>query len=127
MSIEEIIKRLAEIGADYAFRVALKGNPSDADMAQVEYDKQIVLKAIALLKTHPEAQPNEPLTEEELREMDGSPAYLSFGEGVPGEWVLIIWDDRRPMVRHKNGSPGDMHLALSLGAKLYRRPPKEES
>lgn len=69
---------------------------------------------------------NDPLTMEELREMDGEPAYLSFGPGC-GEWVLVIWHEQKPMLRHKNGAPALISFALDMGGKLYRYPPKEDS
>ena len=70
--------------------------------------------AIKALQAQQEAEKNEPLTLDELREMDGVPVWLVNQNG--GRWVIMsgvhLWDNR------KNAEYGKTWLA-------YRRPPKE--
>lgn len=70
------------------------------------------------------AQPNAPLTLDELREMDGEPVYLCFGPGC-GEWVLVKIKGDYILLRHKNGIPANAKLVLNFGGKFYRRKPEE--
>lgn len=63
---------------------------------------------LVLLKTHPEIQPNDSLTVEEAKLMVGEPAYYAETK----KWMLIDFI---------------AITAIDGGAKLYRRPPKEET
>ena len=83
----------------------------------------------------------QPLTLDELREMDGEPAYFQFGDGVQG-WAIIEWqtesgiilygpvadDHSEPDVDFINMKYDDpdgyfgLHL---LGWRAYRYKPKE--
>lgn len=62
--------------------------------------------------------PNEPLTLEELREMDGEPVWLDVADGV---WALVdanddcVWLDRG----------GSININ-KLAGKVYRRPPERQ-
>lgn len=111
MRIEEIIKSL-DSHANMFENMRRHQAPSDG-----VFFADILREAIALLKTHPESQPNEPLTLEELRKMDGQPVWLNVAGGV---WALVgvadgvFWMDL-------GGSIDMDHLA----GKAYRRPPKE--
>lgn len=66
--------------------------------------------------------PNEPMTLEQLREMDGEPVWVD-DEKI---WALLqVWDDDNidivfPMPR------GCFHAKSVLGKKIYRRPPEGE-
>ena len=66
--------------------------------------------------------PNEALTLEQLREMDGQPVWVD-DEKI---WALLqVWDDDNidivfPMPR------GCFHAKSVLGKKIYRRPPEGE-
>lgn len=65
---------------------------------------------VSLLRTHPDAQPNEPLTEEEIKKMVGEPVY--YPQGPEGKRWLIV-----------------DYIAITAvigGAKLYRRPPSQD-
>lgn len=116
MSIEEIIKELSLEGSGYEEMIAV-GTVTDRVKKRWERRAIAMREAIALLRTHPEAQPNEPLTLEELREMDGQPVWLNVAGGV---WALVgvadgvFWMDL-------GGSIDMAHLE----GKAYRRPPKE--
>ncbi len=68
MSIEEIIERLETLQATAK-------NIAEWDLGENK-DAKALREAIALLKTHPDAQPNEPLTLEELREMVDRPVWI---------------------------------------------------
>lgn len=70
-------------------------------------------------------QPNEPLTLEELREMDGEPVWVD-DENDKKTWALLqVWGDENidavfPMPR------GCFHAESVIGKKIYRCPPEEE-
>lgn len=70
-------------------------------------------------------QPNEPLTLEELREMDGQPVWVD-DENDKKTWALLqVWGDENidavfPMPR------GCFHAESVIGKKIYRCPPEEE-
>lgn len=76
---------------------------------------------------HQRSADNDPLTLEELREMDGEPAFLSLG-GTYGEWVLVRIL-KYPKVEisfvHRNGICAPANLAFGYGGKLYRHKPEE--
>lgn len=84
-----------------------------------EHLSLVVRAAIAKLKTHPDAQPNKPLTENQLEMMDGQPVWLDINEGM---WALVeacgptlkLWLDR-----------GGHYDARRFIGKIYRRPPKK--
>ena len=83
--------------------------------------------AIDLLKTHPEAQPNEPLTLDELREMVGNPVWVEtpgVDRKLSGRWVIVAGASPEDAVLFCNGDfncwdYGRVWLA-------YRRQPKED-
>lgn len=64
--------------------------------------------------------PNEPLTLDELRQMDGEPVWVEDKK----TWALLqVWDDDNidavfPMPR------GCFHAESVVGKKIYRRPPE---
>ena len=66
--------------------------------------------------------PNEPLTLEQLREMNGVPVWVDDKK----TWALLqVWDDKNidvvfPMPK------GCFHAKSVNGRKIYRRPPEEE-
>lgn len=64
---------------------------------------------LGLLKNHPDNQPNEPLTADELKKMVGQLVYYPDAE----EWKVV--------------DKFAIQAVFCDGAKLYRRPPKEES
>ena len=67
-------------------------------------------------------QPNAPLTLEELREMDGEPVFLDFGDG--GEWAIVRIRQGTPYLTHKNAICNHVSSALECGGKVYRRKPE---
>lgn len=74
------------------------------------------------------AGPNDPLTLDELREMDGDWAWIE-GPEHPGQWVKIMYVGgtyRMVRISFFVGETADAEvLMLFHGAKLYRRKPEE--
>lgn len=79
--------------------------------------------AVTALRTHPDAQPNEPLTLEELRGMYGKPVWVEYEDGKDGRWGLVgIGEITFPA--------GEFCVICEDGFgqswKAYLRPPKED-
>lgn len=87
-------------------------------------DTEALKDALAILRAQQQAEKNDPLTLEELREMDGEPVYLDCG--AIGEWVLVIASELAVFLRHKNGIKAPAKIAFECRAKLYRHKPEEE-
>ena len=74
--------------------------------------------------------PNEPLTMEELRKMDGEPVYMTFPSDTGnqcGHWALVgtqIWG--AVSLIYGCGWSSYESAVETLGAKFYRRPPEGE-
>ena len=74
---------------------------------------------------------NEPLTIEQLREMDGAPVYIVFSPDVDGEklqfWALVAvdeWDD--VYLANKDEWAFNYEEFLEDVEAIYRRPPEGE-
>lgn len=72
--------------------------------------------------------PNEPLTPEELRKMDGEPVYMTFPSDTGnqcGHWALV-GTQRWGAVSLIYGCGWSSYESAveTLGAKFYRRPPE---
>lgn len=96
------------------------GFPVDS---QLVFEETLLREAAAMLETHPKAQPNEPLTLEELKQMYCQAVWVDFGDGWHGSWGLVELD--------KITLPAGAYCIIredrfGLGWKAYRRPPKEE-
>lgn len=77
--------------------------------------------------------PNEPLTLEQLREMDGEPVYVVFRPDGSGEksqsWALVNVDEKYGEVYLVDSIPGASCYYDEIWADLegiYRRPPEGE-
>ena len=75
--------------------------------------------------------PNEPLTLEQLRQMDGEPVYIVFSPDVDGEklqfWALVSvdeWDD--VYLANKDEWAFNYEEFLEDVEAIYRRPPEGE-
>lgn len=84
--------------------------------------------AISALRAQQEAEKNEPLMLEELREMHGEPVWR-VQSGHNGRWVLVdvFWKSKGVVYltnTHRRSEQAD--IAMNEGVKLYRRPPTEE-
>lgn len=117
MNIEKVIEGLETL------EVRLRG------MDKRICDRALLPIAIALLRTHPDAQPNEPLTLEELREMQAKPGWLDckyekgwgiIGVSEFGRMISIATLNDTYFI-YANGEYNDL-----LGAKIYLCPPKED-
>ena len=89
-------------------------------------------RALVILTQMPTlAPPNEPLTLEQLREMDGEPVYIVFSPDVDGEklqfWALVAvdeWDD--VYLANKDEWAFNYEEFLEDVEAIYRRPPEGE-
>lgn len=113
MSIEEIIENLKHMV-----------ETCDAG-GTVVWDKWIeaAREAIALLRTHPDAQPNEPLTLEELKQMYCQAVWVQYEDSSHGSWGLVELD--------RITLPAGAYCIIQeegfgKGWRAYRRPPKED-
>lgn len=75
-----------------------------------------ILRRVMQMVVHAPTPPNEPLTMEQLREMDGEPVWLDVADGV---WALVDTDD--DCVWLDRGGSIDIY---KLTGKVYRRPPE---
>lgn len=127
MSIEEIIKALKETVYQNECSVKYaKAHGIDYIADSIRRDIRTLRWAIALLKTHPDAQPNEPLTLEELREMDGQPVW-THSDIFPCDcgWRVI----KRIVVDSDVEFTDGWSFGFDGYGKnwlAYRRPPKED-
>lgn len=113
MSIEEIIETLEGF---QRMSEGISGVVNDPERkAHYAERAQALREAIALLRTHPEAQPNEPLTLEELREMDGKPVW-----GADGQLYIVNVENDYAADKHRG------FRMLWTREFFYRRPPKED-
>lgn len=118
MSIEEIIEGVSAVAKNELTRC--HGLPTGMSVYLYE--------AIELLRTHPDAQSNEPLTLEALQGMQAKPGWLDcqYEKG----WGIISVSEFGRMISittlndtyfiYANGEYNDL-----LGAEIYLRPPKE--
>lgn len=131
MSIEEVIAKLEEMAEDREDKIL----PGCLGYDEIEPLRE----AAALLKTHPEAQPNEPLTLEELKEMGGQPVWVK-SKHFTG-WGICCKPNYTGLGFVRNSqcdiafyaADGHVYFAWTsmgynerLGAKIYRRPPEED-
>lgn len=120
MSIEEIIRSLEKhaLILDSIDPVGKTGMP------------RVIREVIALLRSHPEAQPNEPLTLEELREMDGEPVWVEmFVKGLKSHWAIVhgeyLTDGRFAEDKQRCLLSIDKNGGHGLAFRAYRRKPEE--
>ncbi len=77
---------------------------------------------LRVLREAREQLKNDPLTEEQLREMDGRPVYLDLGDG--GEWVLVRLQENDVYFSHKNTICAPAKILFECGGKVYLRKPE---
>ena len=88
-----------------------------------EHSAMLLSDVSKMMREWVERQPtltpqNEPLTIEQLREMDGEPVWLDVADGV---WALVDTDD--DCVWLDRGGSIDIY---KLTGKVYRRPPERQ-
>ncbi len=92
------------------------------ELAQAEKDGRLVV-----------LPPNDPLTLEELREMDGEPVWIEWGGHPQAGWALVRvwskWSKAKNAIRLicRNGNTEVPGCVLADGGKIYRRKPEEET
>lgn len=69
-----------------------------------------------------QASSNDPLDEEQLREMEGDPVYLDLGDG--GEWALVRLVDGKVHFTHKNTICAPAKTLFSCRGRAYRHKPE---
>lgn len=126
MSIEEIIKVLVT-ERTCVKRQSGRGCDRTCERCDLVLDDKVISKAyedaIALLRTYPEAQPNEPLTQKQLQFMSGDPVWIVREDGAD-RWALIRYANSGGINTYGCG-----FLTWEDLGKIwfpYRRPPKEE-
>lgn len=97
------------------------GEPIPADVVIEDIRSMPTLKA-----------PNEPLTLEQLREMDGEPVYIVFLPDIDGEklqfWGLVAVDKWGEVYLMNNlGGSSAYEEAWANIEAIYRRPPEGEA
>ena len=91
-----------------------------AELAQAEKDGRLVV-----------LPPNDPLTLEELREMDGEPVWIERGLHPQVGWALVRvwskWSKAKNAIHliYRNGNREALGCVLADGGKIYRRKPEE--
>lgn len=126
MSIEEIIV-VIELLADGAEECAIDPREPKAERKIHERRSKALREAVALLRTHPEAQPNEPLTIEDLLNMSGRPVWIE-DSALGKEWAIVGCPSHMKKIVRLSFSDGNSLWADQIfgSGKIYRRPPKEE-
>lgn len=110
---------------------AIKDIPTQRliELAVAEAAGRISILPSAAERAHQDNQPNEPLTLEELKEMAHQPVWVECQYFIGWAILHIAWPeiyvaaaDGNTYFIWTNGKYNER-----LGAKLYRRPPKEET
>lgn len=84
--------------------------------------------AVTALRTHPDAQPNEPLTLEEMRGMEGQPVWVERHDSGPSGYA-IVGDFMSLYGVYFGTAKGGLRLYYDEYGKTwvaYRRPLKED-
>lgn len=115
MTIAEIIEKLQEA-------VDLGDSPHRGPFGTF-IRKEYLVEAIEALKANPDAQPNEPLTLEELKGMYCQAVWVQYEDGIHGSWGFVELDQIT--------LPAGAYCIIredsfGTGWKAYRRPPKED-
>lgn len=75
---------------DKVIEILDSGKAPETEQDFLDFDTAIET-AINLLKNYPDNQPNDPLTMEQLRKMDGEPVWLVINNNR-GQWAIVIID-----------------------------------
>ena len=84
MSVPEIINELTAL----AYRLdSMRRHQATTEGLKTT---RVLREAAAILGTHSDEKPNDPLTLEELREMDGEPVWIVSTRG--SGWCIVNWN-----------------------------------
>ena len=101
--------------------------PIDADALYEALREAGMVFALRMVAAAPTITPppNDPLTLEELREMDGEPVWVEHCNG--GEWVVVAWNIHDEIAGARQARlDADNYGSDGLGGWLaYRRKPEE--
>ena len=129
MKVDEAIKVLenGEWWDDYSFS---RPETDEADKAKDRLLDAIDV-AVAALRAQQEQTENDPLTLDDLKEMDGQPVWAEEPDGYKqySRWVLVCRPWKINDTIYLQSWPGQVLLKTFLdgGGKIYRRPPGKEA
>lgn len=125
MTIEDAILELESMKRLYAY------------VRKNDGEKEAVEMAIASLRAQQEAEKNDPLTLDELREMDGEPVWVIRGLGKDRWWIandltngyraVFSSDPYYPRTSYYGMKGDGAHGLDRFGWIAYRRPPEKEA
>lgn len=105
---------------------ALYGLGHDEAVALVEDACRL---AVAALEAKQEPERNEPLTLDDLKEMDGQPVWAEEPDGYKSysRWVLVdtAWKAKGLVYLYSWPGADTFQAFTARGGKIYRRPPAE--
>lgn len=81
----------------------------------------LILEAVRRLESKQAAEKNEPLTLDELRQMEGEPVWVDHWHG--GEWIIVYWDYVRRIAYTRKACLHEHEYGETWIA--YRRKPEE--
>ena len=126
MTIEETIYALDIVEHMESFSVLYEpGEPMNR--ATVGKLKEACRMAISILRARTDPPPNDPLTLEELREMDGEPVWVEAMVSLETEWCIVKYDHQMKRIRFWSAD-GGWYDSYDYGGRIiaYRRRPEEE-
>ena len=126
MTIEETISALDIVEHMESFSVLYEpGEPMNR--ATVGKLKEACRMAISILRARTDPPPNDPLTLEELREMDGEPVWVEAMVSLETEWCIVKYDHQMKRIRFWSAD-GGWYDSYDYGGRIiaYRRRPEEE-
>ena len=126
MTIEETIYALDIVEHMESFSVLYEpGGPMN--QTTVGKLKEACRMAISILRARTDPPPNDPLTLEELREMDGEPVWVEAMVSLETEWCIVKYDHQMKRIRFWSAD-GGWYDSYDYGGRIiaYRRRPEEE-
>ncbi len=125
MTIEETIYALDIVEHMESFSVLYEpGGPMN--QTTVGKLKEACRMAISILRARTDPPPNDPLTLEELREMDGEPVWVEAMVSLETEWCIVKYDHQMKRIRFWSAD-GGWYDSYDYGGRIiaYRRRPEE--
>ena len=126
MSIEEIINELERLR--FILECKRDRERAETGVFRASNSRLVAINAaISLLRTHPDAQPNGPLTIEDLLNMSGRPVWIE-DSALGKEWAIVGCPSHMKKIVRLSFSDGNSLWADQIfgSGKIYRRPPKED-